>query len=402
MSSDSPVLSCRDIRKTFRIYRRPVDRLTELASLGSMRRHREFEALSGVSFEVARGESVALLGTNGSGKSTLLQIVAGTMTPTRGRIEVEGTLAALLQLGAGFIGEVTARENAILAARLYGMEEREAMERLPWIAEFAELGDHLDTPVKFFSSGMYARLAFAVAVAVTPDAILVDEALSVGDAAFQRKAESYLRNELGHAAKVIVTHDLEAAKRHCSRAIVLDRGTVVHDGGVEDAIAMLTGADPGVARKLSPRSRGAGDIEIAIEALGFSTGAAISPGDSVTIDVTVRSTLPYAIPCILGHFWTDAAGRELFGSSNETSGAPPIEATPVARTHRITFPWPQVPPGQYRLNLAALSLDSTTGDRLTQARLEDVSWLGCDWRWPWQTLVGTPSSFSSTDSPNER
>lgn len=394
MSSDT-ILTCRGLRKTFSVYKRPIDRLLEFVS--RRRLHVPFDALKGIDFEIKRGETVGLLGINGSGKSTLLQIVAGTMSPSEGRIEIEGRVAALLQLGAGFIGEVTARENAILAARLYGMTEREAAERLPWIASFAEVESHLDTPVKFFSSGMYARLAFAVAVAVRPDVVLIDEALSVGDAGFQAKAEAYLANELAASAKIIVSHDLAAIERHCSRALVLDRGTLAFDGPVEEAIAIVRGTGNLPDSPLSPRIRGIGDLSIRSVDLDPGSGSVIKSGATVRIQAQVLSSRSSETPCLLGHFWTDQNGREALGGNND-SASRPLSVPPGESTIALEFSWPDVASGRYKLNMFLASRDGA--DLAVQCRSEDLAYLSCacDWDHAWKVGVHTRTDFSSTPS----
>lgn len=393
MSSDG-VLRCRGLGKTFNVYRRPIDRAAEMLSFGLRRFHRPFEALEDVGFTLARGESVAVLGINGSGKSTLLQILAGTMSPSRGRIEVEGRIAALLELGAGFIGEVTARENAVLAARLYGMTEAEALERLPWIASFSGLEDHLGTPVKFFSSGMYARLAFAVAVAVKPDVILIDEALSVGDVGFQRKAEAYLRDDLADAAKVIVSHDQDAIARHCTRALVLERGRLVYDGPVEGGLRHVSGETHG--RGPAPVRRVRGEMEVSVaetRLLGGDAGT-VSPGSRVEIEIELESRVRRTVDCVIGHFWSEGSGRELFGASTESLRKGVVKVPPGRSTHRLVFDWPACAPGVYRLNLGVYSI-GLDGVRTTQCRVEDAASLIGVGDHPWGTTFLIPGAYES-------
>ncbi|MDT7603461.1 MAG: lipopolysaccharide transport system ATP-binding protein, partial [Acidobacteriota bacterium] len=181
------------VSKQYRIYDHPSDRLIESLTRGRVRRHREFWALRDVSFEIERGTTTGIVGANGSGKSTLLQIITGTLEPTHGEVWVEGRVAALLELGAGFNLEFTGLENVYMNAALMGFSRRETDRRLKEIERFAEIGDFLHQPVKTYSSGMYVRLAFAIAVNTDPEVLVVDEALSVGDTIFQHRCVRRIR-----------------------------------------------------------------------------------------------------------------------------------------------------------------------------------------------------------------
>lgn len=220
-----------DVSKQYRIYERPGHRLTESLTRGRVKRHREFWALSNVSFEVERGETVGIVGQNGCGKSTLLQIVAGTLEPTHGAVEHAGRVAALLELGAGFDPEFTGVENVYMNAALLGLTRRETEALLPEIERFAEIGDFIRQPVKTYSSGMYVRLGFAIAASVEPDILLIDEALAVGDAVFQHRCLRRIREIQERGATVLfVSHDAAAVRALSSRAILLNAGRVVADG----------------------------------------------------------------------------------------------------------------------------------------------------------------------------
>ncbi|MHB1036359.1 MAG: ABC transporter ATP-binding protein [Pirellulales bacterium] len=236
-SKPDVAVAVRQLGKCYRIYDRPQDRLKQALYRGRRQYFREFWALRNVSFEIRRGETIGILGRNGSGKSTLLQLVCGTLTPTEGEIEIRGRVAALLELGAGFNPEFTGRDNVYTNAAILGLTKNEIDARYPAIVEFAELGQFIDQPVKTYSSGMYVRLAFAVAINVDPDILIVDEALSVGDARFQARCMTRIRQmQDGGVSILFVTHDLEACKRLCQRAYVLERGQVVHEGSA-DAMA---------------------------------------------------------------------------------------------------------------------------------------------------------------------
>ncbi|MFL0691311.1 MAG: ABC transporter ATP-binding protein, partial [Agrobacterium tumefaciens] len=187
MYSDNCVIHADNISKLYRKFERPEDRLKEWLFRGKRRYSSDFWALSGVSMDIDRGETVGIVGRNGSGKSTLLKLICGTVRPTTGTISVKGRISALLELGAGFNNEFTGRENIHLNASLLGLTPDEIAERMDRILAFAEIGSYIDQPVKYYSSGMFARLAFSVAVHVDPQILIIDEILAVGDMAFQRK-----------------------------------------------------------------------------------------------------------------------------------------------------------------------------------------------------------------------
>ena len=203
-------------------------------------RHEDFVALAPLDLQIRAGESVALLGRNGSGKSTLLKLVAGVMSPDTGRVRVRGRLAGLLEVGAGFHLDLTGRENVHLNAAILGMRPAQVAERFEEIVEFADIGPFLDTQVRFYSSGMFLRLAFAVAVHTDPDVFLVDEILAVGDEAFRDKCLRRIERLSGQGRTlVVVSHDLPLMERLCDRGVVLDAGRLVADGPVTEAVAHL-------------------------------------------------------------------------------------------------------------------------------------------------------------------
>ena len=200
----------------------------------------DFVALHPLDLTISQGETVALLGRNGSGKSTLLKLVAGVMTPDTGRVRVRGRLAGLLEVGAGFHPDLTGRENVYLNASILGLDRGQINARFDEIVEFADIGPFLDTQVRFYSSGMFLRLAFAVAVHTEPDVFLVDEVLAVGDEAFRAKCiERIARLGAEGRTLVVVSHDLPLVEQLCTRGVVLDRGHLVVDGAVRDAVRTL-------------------------------------------------------------------------------------------------------------------------------------------------------------------
>ena len=231
-------LRVESISKQYRIYNRPSDRLKETVTRGRWKAHREFWALKDISFEIEAGTTTGIIGPNGSGKSTLLQIITGTLEPTQGRVWFEGRVAALLELGAGFNAEFTGIENIFMNASLLGLSKAETEALLPEIASFAEIGDFIYQPLKTYSSGMYVRLAFAVAVAVSPQILIIDEALAVGDAVFQHRCTRRIKEMQENGTTILfVSHDPGAIRALCSRAILLNQGRMEADGPPAEVLA---------------------------------------------------------------------------------------------------------------------------------------------------------------------
>jgi ABC-type polysaccharide/polyol phosphate transport system ATPase subunit len=222
-----------DVVQRFRVIQERHDTLRE--AFAKIRRRRttyhEFEAVSHVSFEISKGEVVGIIGRNGSGKSTILKLVAGVYTPTSGRVQVQGSIAPLIELGAGFHHELTGRENILLNGLLLGLSKRQVQEHEARIIEFAELGEFIDSPIKQYSSGMYMRLAFSVATEVDPDILIVDEILGVGDVGFREKCFERIR-QFRDAGKTIlmVSHDLGTMSSFCTRLLLIHHGKLVEEG----------------------------------------------------------------------------------------------------------------------------------------------------------------------------
>ena len=229
------MISVQNVSKLYRIYDRPSDRLKEMLLRGRRKYHRDFWALEEINLEVKTGEMVGIVGRNGAGKTTLLQIIAGILQPTKGDVRVEGRVTALLELGSGFNPEYTGRENILLSGQILGFSEAEMQQRLEVIAQFAELEEFLDQPVKTYSTGMIMRLAFASAIHVDPHVLIVDEALSVGDVYFQRKSldrMEYFR-QTGKTV-LFVSHDPRLVQRFCDRALWLEGGHAVMSGSARE------------------------------------------------------------------------------------------------------------------------------------------------------------------------
>lgn len=231
------VIELARVSKKFRLYARPMDRLKE--SLHPLRRrfHHEHWALKDLSFSVAKGETIGIMGRNGAGKSTLLQLITSVLEPSTGNIRVRGRISALLELGAGFNPELTGRENVLAQAVLMGMPRREMAEKLPEIEAFADIGEYIDQPVRSYSSGMFVRLAFAMFISVEPDILIIDEALAVGDAAFQEKCFRKLK-EFKDSGKtfILVSHSASLITQLCDRVLIIEKGSIYFEGETQPGL----------------------------------------------------------------------------------------------------------------------------------------------------------------------
>ncbi|WP_026652318.1 ABC transporter ATP-binding protein [Butyrivibrio proteoclasticus] len=224
-------IQVKDLVKTYKLYDKPMDRLKDSLGLSGKKKFKEHKALNNVSLTVRKGETVGIIGTNGSGKSTILKIITGVLSPTSGEVEVNGHISALLELGAGFNMEYNGIDNIYLNGMMIGFSEEEITKRLDAILEFADIGDYVYQPVKTYSSGMFVRLAFAVAINIDPEILIVDEALSVGDVFFQAKCYHKFE-EFKKQGKTIlfVSHDLSSISKYCDRAVLLNQGVLLGEG----------------------------------------------------------------------------------------------------------------------------------------------------------------------------
>lgn len=392
MSSDIAI-SVRNIGKTFRLYKRPQDRLLQRFSRKQL--FREFHALADIDFDVKKGETVGIIGRNGSGKSTLLQLICGTLTPTYGEIQVNGRVAALLELGAGFNPEFTGRENVYLNATILGLTREEIDERLEDIFSFADIGEFVDQPVKTYSSGMYVRLAFAVIAHVDADILVIDEALAVGDALFTQKCMRFLRNFRENGTILFVSHDSHAVTNLCQRAIWLKQGQVAEQGPAKEvAEAYLAELFSSTNRKDVPASEATmakpedwvdqrlkyinasplrNDIEVfrfdpKASAFGHGHAAIVDVrlenddggplawvvgGEIVNLRVTVDCFKPLDRP-IIGFYVKDRLGQNLFGDNTYLTYADdPVEGAEGEKLQvRFRFPMPLLPVGDYSIAVA--------------------------------------------------
>ncbi len=237
--SEKKVIQVQNLTKMYKLYDRPKDRLFEALGLSRKKRYHEHYALHDISFDVKEGECVGIIGVNGSGKSTVLKIITGVLTPTAGTITVDGRISALLELGAGFNTEYTGLENVYLNGTMIGFSKEEIDRRLDEILAFADIGDFIHQPVKTYSSGMFVRLAFAVAINIDPEILIVDEALSVGDVFFQAKCFHKFEEfkEQGRTI-LIVSHDLSSIAKYCDRVILLNQGHLLDQGSPKAMVDM--------------------------------------------------------------------------------------------------------------------------------------------------------------------
>jgi lipopolysaccharide transport system ATP-binding protein len=269
MSSDVAI-STFNLSKAYQIYRKPIHRLLQMLCRGKRRFYDQYWSLRGVSVDIRRGETVGVIGRNGAGKSTFLQLVCGTLTPSIGTVEVHGRVAALLELGAGFNPEFTGRENVFLSASILGLSRNQVLERFDSITEFAGIGDFIDQPVKIYSSGMYARLAFAVAAHVDADILIIDEILAVGDAAFTQKCMRFIRQFKKTGTILFVSHDTSSVVNLCDRCLWLENGKLREFGETKDVCHNYLAS-------LEREKQGASDFRIGGER-SRSEGSAASDG----------------------------------------------------------------------------------------------------------------------------
>ena len=226
-------IEIRHLVKIYKMYNKPTDRILEAFHLGNKERYKEFRALNDVSFEVKKGEAWGIIGTNGSGKSTLLKLICGILKPYKGKVLINGSIAPLIELGAGFDGDLTARENIFLNGAVLGYDKQFMEQHFDEIVDFAELWDFLDMPIKNYSSGMAARLGFAIATVVRPDILICDEVLAVGDYAFQQKCEQRMGDMRKNGTTLLyVSHSITSVKSVCDHALWLDKGKVKMLGDV--------------------------------------------------------------------------------------------------------------------------------------------------------------------------
>lgn len=329
------MLQVQNVSKLYRLYRRPIDRLLEIVPFTKTYSPTEFWALRDVNLSAERGEVLGIVGPNGSGKSTLLQVVSGILEPTRGRVIAQGRIAALLELGAGFNPEFTGRENVFLNGEILGISRGEMERVFPQIERFAEIGAYIERPVKEYSSGMYVRLAFATAIHVDPEILIVDEALAVGDAIFANRCIKKFEELKKRGVTVLfVSHDLGLVKRLSDRAALMLDGRVAAFGSPSEVVNRYVGVVLERQERegtLPPKSRvgsaqnnrhGDGASRVTSVEIVNAAGAAtrnLQPGEPVTIRVTARAEVPLDDP-VVGVLIRNRLGIDVFGTNTRIEG----------------------------------------------------------------------------------
>ncbi|HEX5757561.1 MAG TPA: ABC transporter ATP-binding protein [Thermoanaerobaculia bacterium] len=377
------------VEKLTKLYRRaaPGEQLRTLKSAllegsltASLKREEAIAALEEVSFEVARGEAFGVVGGNGSGKSTLLKLVAGILRPTAGRVVVDGRVAALIELGAGFHPEISGRENVYFAGALFGLPRREIDRRYDSIVEFSGLADFIEEPVKNYSSGMYVRLGFAVAVHTDPDVLLVDEVLAVGDEAFAHRCLRRIEEHLASGRTLLfVSHTLDLVEQVCDRALWLDggRGRLLGEprrvvDAYRQAVAESEGREhraakeqqEGDAAAAAAERWGSGEAEIAgLRLLAGAEGVEryhLATGEPAVFELTVRAARPLA-DFVFGIAVATPRGVEVWGTNTDLAGLRPAELAGEAVV-RVVCPSLRLAPGDYEVDVAVHSRDGAPYD----------------------------------------
>jgi lipopolysaccharide transport system ATP-binding protein len=337
----APVIRTENVGKCYQIYEKPLDRLKQSLWRGRKQFYREFWALRNISFEAKQGETLGIIGANGSGKSTLLQLICNILTPNEGKLETRGRIAALLELGAGFNPEFTGRENVFMNAAIMGLRREEIHARYDEIVRFADIGHFIDQPVKTYSSGMYVRLAFATATNVSPDILVVDEALAVGDARFRQKCMAKIKAFCQSGTVIFVSHDTAAVTELCSRVIWIESGKIKMDGlpkfVTEKYLEYMYEGDAGdkpAASAVSPiqttqldmkgffvigdNIRQFGNLKAVIKAVrmlsGGNNSGAVYTGQPCEISMVLEVYEDIPNP-IFGYIVKDWLGRELLGDN---------------------------------------------------------------------------------------
>ncbi len=286
------------------------------------------------------------------------------MTPTHGSIEIDGTVAGLLELGAGFNPEFTGRENALLNLKLMG-GDRQIEDRMPWVEEFAGIGDFIDRPVRTYSSGMFVRLAFAVVASIDPDVLLVDEALTVGDAFFQEKCYAFMRSRMGRTARLVVSHDLAAVSAICDRVCVLSEGRIVYDGDTAGGVEEHLRRSHGTTRKSTDAIVRSGPRAIDIESVDVLVNGKpdrrVQAGDDIDIVMCLSSDRHQSTQCIVGMNWSDRFGQWLIADNTVSVGADECVIQPGRSKVRMTHTWPSLKSGEYMLTLGVGELPNGPG-----------------------------------------
>lgn len=405
------VLRVEGLTKCYRSYRSPTRRLGELLWGARAVEVGEIRALDDVSFTLRRGEIFGVIGPNGAGKSTLLQMIAGTLRPSAGRVEVTGRLTALLELGAGVDREMTGRENVFLMGGTYGIDGETIRDRMEEIIAFSGLGDFIEQPVKTYSSGMFVRLAFSVSTALDPDVLIVDEALSVGDVGFQAKCLDRLEELIqGGSSILLASHDLQLIKTYCSSAICLSEGAVIERGDPETVTEryfylMRSGGEQADGWGLRWSSKGGSAVRFGsekgeISAVDVKTPSGkyiVATGDEVTVTVGGRIVDPEVTPAV-SLVLRDVRGYNLYGlTALAAKGGVEIGAE-GSFTARFTVPL-HLAKGQYSFTVR---LEDHRTDRISTLLDKHVGVCRIAVEGAPRQFLGAVNLFGSVDGQSER
>ena len=377
-------ISIDPLSKEYFLYEKPHHRVVEIFHPLKKKYHTSFTALSDISFQVGRGESVGIIGRNGSGKSTLLQLVCGNLQATSGTIGVSGRISALLELGAGFNPEFTGRENVFLNTAILGFSREETEARFDQIVDFADIGDFINRPVKTYSSGMYVRLAFATAISVDPEILVIDEALAVGDIFFQQKCFEHMKKVMQNCTILLVSHDMHSISNLCDRVIVLERGKIAYQGEPAEGVSKYTKLihsnlvkEPRrIAQQELPADMeaaavateddfsgwqsvdeedigGAGEIKIvrfSITKRDREPLLTVQKGDRVSVRLLVRS-VDEKSDVIFGYTVKDRVGNAIFGENSLCLEESELCLAAGYSLVNYEFSWPEIHQGTYTITL---------------------------------------------------
>lgn len=351
-----------DLHKSFKLYQRPLDRL--LDAITTPKRFQEYKALSDINFSAHKGEVLGILGRNGAGKSTLLKLLTGILLPDQGKMNIQGRLTGLLELGTGFNPELSGLKNIYSNGIMLGMTNHQLMKMEQEIINFSELGIYIHEPLKTYSSGMIMRLAFSIAIHAEPDCFLVDEALSVGDGYFQQKCMKKIRSFKENGGTIIfVSHDLNAVKILCDRVIVLEQGSIIFEGLPEDGVNIYNRIMASQASNTPDQTNNAyGSGEAVVTSTRItgthSQSSTITSGETLTLEVTIQSY--QAIHDLtLGFLIRDRFGQDIFGSNTHLLNHPINFDEPAIQTFKISFE-AHIMPGKYTITLALHSGEDHT------------------------------------------
>ncbi len=391
--SDSAI-SVHNVTKTYSLYQKPLHRILEIFHPLNKKYHTPFCALKNINFDIKKGQSFGVIGRNGSGKSSLLQLITGIQQPTQGTIEVNGRISALLELGAGFNPEFTGRENVYLNTAIQGFSADDTDERFQKIADFADIGDFIDRPVKTYSSGMYIRLAFAAAVSVQPEILIVDEALSVGDIFFQQKCMTHMQKMMEGCTIVLVSHDMHSIANLCDQVLLLEAGNILFTGNPAEAVSKYTKimhdehfkvnkeAKPAAPEPSPPPVDKPSDATLdatSVLSNDFSEWFAVPPdkrsgagqavierlritgndkkmvdvvqaGDLITIELLVYAALALD-EIIFGYTVKDRVGNAIFGENSLCLTSSSQHLAAGYNQVKYTLYWPEIFPDKYTLTI---------------------------------------------------